>query len=170
MAHRLASRFRDKGESTEDLRQVAALGLLKAIRRYDPARGPFEPFAIPTIRGELRRHFRDRTWDVRSPRPRPGTPSNRVRAAYGTGPRPRGACPTVDDLARQHTGLSEQQVPRRTGGARELAAPCPSTPGSGGADGDGPSPADFLGEPDHAFPAGGRPESVKEAVRRLPVA
>ncbi|GAA5214301.1 SigB/SigF/SigG family RNA polymerase sigma factor [Streptomyces thinghirensis] len=166
MAHRLASRFRDKGESTEDLRQVAALGLLKAIRRYDPARGPFEPFAIPTIRGELRRHFRDRTWDVRVPR-RVQELRNRVRAAYvelALGP--GGACPTVDDLAR-HTGLSEQQV--RDGlEALESYRALSLDAGSGGADGDGPSPADFLGEPDHAFQLVVDRESVKEAVRRLP--
>jgi len=80
MAYRIAGSFRDKGESLEDLRQVAALGLVKAIRRFDPARGPFEPFAIPTIRGELRRHFRDRMWDVRVPR-RVQDLRNKVRAA-----------------------------------------------------------------------------------------
>ncbi|MFE0798699.1 SigB/SigF/SigG family RNA polymerase sigma factor [Streptomyces sp. NPDC058812] len=168
MAHRLASRFRDKGESTEDLRQVAALGLLKAIRRFDPARGPFEPFAIPTIRGELRRHFRDRTWDVRVPR-RVQELRNRVRAAYvelALGP--GGARPTVDDLAR-HTGLSEQQV---RDGLEALesyrALSLDAGNGGGGADEEGPRPVDFLGETDHAFQLVVDRESVKEAVRRLP--
>ncbi|MFF1520526.1 sigma factor, partial [Streptomyces sp. NPDC058305] len=51
MAHRVAARFRDRGEAIEDLRQVAALGLIKAIDRFDPARGAFESYAIPTITG-----------------------------------------------------------------------------------------------------------------------
>ncbi|MCQ4205583.1 SigB/SigF/SigG family RNA polymerase sigma factor [Streptomyces longispororuber] len=68
MAHRLASRFRNKGENMDDLRQVAAIGLVKAVDRYEVERGAFEPYAVPTITGELRRHFRDHTWDVRVPR------------------------------------------------------------------------------------------------------
>jgi RNA polymerase sigma-B factor len=53
----------------EDLEQVAALGLVKALRRFDPARGvPFRSFAIPTILGELRRYFRDATWSLRPSR------------------------------------------------------------------------------------------------------
>ncbi|MFD4709797.1 SigB/SigF/SigG family RNA polymerase sigma factor [Streptomyces sp. NPDC058430] len=68
MAHRLAAKFRDRGENLEDLKQVAALGLVKAVERYDPERGAFEPYAVPTITGEVRRHFRDYGWDVRVPR------------------------------------------------------------------------------------------------------
>lgn len=68
VAHRIDGSFRDKGESIEDLRQVAAMGLLKAVNNYDPRQGPFESYAIPTIRGELRRHFRDHMWDVHVPR------------------------------------------------------------------------------------------------------
>ncbi|WP_335980476.1 sigma-70 family RNA polymerase sigma factor [Streptomyces sp. CA2R106] len=69
MAHRLAGRYRGRGESLEDLRQVAALGLVKAVRRYDPVRGhAFPSFAVPTIDGELKRHFRDYVWSVHVPR------------------------------------------------------------------------------------------------------
>jgi RNA polymerase sigma-B factor len=69
LAHGLAARYRHSVEPLEDLEQVAALGLLKAIDRFDPERGTaFSSFAVPTILGELRRHFRDRTWVLRVPR------------------------------------------------------------------------------------------------------
>ncbi|MYW63099.1 SigB/SigF/SigG family RNA polymerase sigma factor [Streptomyces sp. SID8379] len=80
MAHRIARRFRNKGESQEDLQQVAAMGLVKAVGRYQPERGAFESYAVPTITGELRRHFRDHTWDVRVPR-RVQDLRNKVRGA-----------------------------------------------------------------------------------------
>lgn len=67
-ATRLARRYRGRGEPMEDLEQVARLGLLKAVDRYDPERGTFTGFAAITIVGELRRHFRDRTWSVHVPR------------------------------------------------------------------------------------------------------
>jgi RNA polymerase sigma-B factor len=69
LARSLARRYRRSGEPLEDLEQVASIGLLKAIDRYDPTRGTaFSSFAVPTILGELRRHFRDRTWAMRVPR------------------------------------------------------------------------------------------------------
>ena len=69
-AHRFAHRYRSRGEPDDDLLQVAALGLVKAVRRYDPRRGHrFNDFAVPTILGELRRHFRDTGRWVRVPRP-----------------------------------------------------------------------------------------------------
>jgi len=65
----LARRFAHRGEPLDDLRQVAMVGLLKAIERFDPELGnTFTTFAAPTIVGELKRHFRDRTWAVRVPR------------------------------------------------------------------------------------------------------
>jgi RNA polymerase sigma-B factor len=67
-AARLARKYRGRGEPMEDLEQVARLGLLKAVDRYDPERGAFTGFAAVTIIGELRRHFRDRTWGVHVPR------------------------------------------------------------------------------------------------------
>src|SRR3954447_7867703 len=69
LAHRLASRFANRGEAPEDLTQVAMLGLVKAIQGFDPERGlRFSTYATPTILGELKRHFRDRGWAVRLPR------------------------------------------------------------------------------------------------------
>jgi RNA polymerase sigma-B factor len=66
----LARRYSGRGEPLADLTQVAAIGLIKAVDRYDANRGvPFASYAIPTIIGELKRHFRDTTWKIRVPRP-----------------------------------------------------------------------------------------------------
>jgi len=68
-AEAMALRYRSAREPHEDLQQVASMGLIKAVDRFDPARGvPFKGFAAPTILGELKRHFRDRVWTVRVPR------------------------------------------------------------------------------------------------------
>jgi RNA polymerase sigma-B factor len=68
-ARSMALRYRGGSEPTEDLIQVASLGLVNAINRFDPERGiPFVAFAAPTVLGELRRHFRDRVWNLRLPR------------------------------------------------------------------------------------------------------
>src|SRR6478735_183997 len=69
IAARAARRFADRGEPYDDLYQVASLGLLKAVERFDPEVGSsFLAFAMPTVVGEIRRHFRDHTWSVRVPR------------------------------------------------------------------------------------------------------
>jgi RNA polymerase sigma-B factor len=69
LARNLTGRYRAASEPAEDLLQVASLGLMNAVDRFDPARGiPFSAFASPTILGELKRHFRDRAWTVRVPR------------------------------------------------------------------------------------------------------
>jgi RNA polymerase sigma-B factor len=69
LAYGLAARYRHTTEPMEDLQQIAAIGLLNALDRFDPARGStFTSFAVPTILGELRRHFRDHTWALRVPR------------------------------------------------------------------------------------------------------
>jgi RNA polymerase sigma-B factor len=69
LADKLALRYRHTSEPLDDLIQVARLGLIKAARRWDPERGAaFSTYAVPTILGELRRYFRDRTWTVKPPR------------------------------------------------------------------------------------------------------
>lgn len=68
LARSLARRYVRGGEPFEDLEQTAYVGLVKAADRFDPTRGTFPAFAVPTILGELRRHFRDRGWAVRVPR------------------------------------------------------------------------------------------------------
>lgn len=70
MVRAVARRYTGRQESYEDLVQVAYIGLLKALDRFDPELGyPFAGFAVPTMIGELKRHFRDRRWKVRLPRP-----------------------------------------------------------------------------------------------------
>lgn len=69
VAESLARRYRGRGEPLEDLFQVAAVGLMKAVRAFDPDKADdFLSYAVPTITGELKRHFRDRCWMVRPPR------------------------------------------------------------------------------------------------------
>jgi RNA polymerase sigma-B factor len=69
LADKLARRYSHTSEPLDDLIQVARIGLLKAVDRWDPSRGTqFSTYAVPTITGELRRHFRDRTWTIRPPR------------------------------------------------------------------------------------------------------
>ncbi|WP_328541383.1 MULTISPECIES: SigB/SigF/SigG family RNA polymerase sigma factor [unclassified Streptomyces] len=110
VAHRIARSFRDKGESIEDLRQVAAVGLLKAVNNYDPQQGPFESYAIPTIRGELRRHFRDHMWDVHVPSRVQGL-RNTVHLARQELAQQPGGCeePSIGAIAA-HSGLTEDEV------------------------------------------------------------
>ena len=69
LARQLARRYQRAGEPLDDLLQVASLGLIKAIDRFDPDREiAFSSYAVPTILGEIKRYFRDRTWAVRVPR------------------------------------------------------------------------------------------------------
>jgi len=69
LARHVAARYSGGGEPIDDLEQVASLGLVKAIDRFEPSRGvSFSSYAVPTIAGELRRHFRDHTWALRVPR------------------------------------------------------------------------------------------------------
>jgi RNA polymerase sigma-B factor len=68
LADHIARRFLNRGETREDLIQVARLALVKAVNRYDASKGQFVSFAVPTILGEIRRHFRDNTWGTHVPR------------------------------------------------------------------------------------------------------
>ncbi|WP_406322600.1 SigB/SigF/SigG family RNA polymerase sigma factor [Streptomyces sp. NBC_00519] len=165
MAHRIAGRFRDRGESVEDLRQVAALGLVKAIDRFDPGRGAFESYAVPTITGEVKRHFRDRMWALRVPR-RVQELRNKVRVARRELTQTPGTPePTVADLAA-HTGLTEDEVSAGIEALESFSTLSLDAELSG--DEDGYSLADTLGASDTSYDVVIDRESAKEGLRRLP--
>ena len=99
LARKLARRYGHSSEPFEDLLQVAALGLLKALERHEPGRGaPFESFAIPTILGEMRRYFRDCGWAVHVPRG-PKERALKVRDAREDLLNEDGQSPTANKLA-----------------------------------------------------------------------
>ncbi|MEW2328635.1 SigB/SigF/SigG family RNA polymerase sigma factor [Micromonospora chersina] len=99
MARRLARRYTGRGEPYEDLAQVGALGLIKAVDGYDTNRGvPFASYAIPTILGGIRRHFRDTAWAIRVPRSAQEL-SARVPEARGRLGQQCGRQPTDGELA-----------------------------------------------------------------------
>jgi RNA polymerase sigma-B factor len=98
LVHHLAQRFRGRGEPYDDLVQVGTIGLLHAVDRYDPARGSFAAFAVPTIVGEIRRHFRDRGWALRIPR-RVQDLGRRVSEARETLTHGLDRSPTVHEIA-----------------------------------------------------------------------
>jgi RNA polymerase sigma-B factor len=109
LARTLARRYGRSSEPFEDLFQVASLGLLKALDRFDAARGhAFQSFAVPTILGEMRRYFRDCGWAVHIPR---GTQecALKVRDAQEAFSRERGRAPTVSELA-QYLELDTEEV------------------------------------------------------------
>ena len=109
LARRLARRYHGGGEPLEDLVQVASVGLLKAIDRFDPARGTaFSSFAVPTIAGELKRHFRDRSWSVRVPRDLQELAA-RVDRATDRLAHKLGRAPTASEIAHD-VGVSIEQV------------------------------------------------------------
>jgi RNA polymerase sigma-B factor len=109
LAEYLARRFANRGEPLDDLVQVASLGLVKAVERFDPARGlEFTTFATPTIVGELKRHFRDKGWAVRVPR-RVQELHLRLGAVVSVLSQEHGRSPTIGEIA-QAAAVSEEEV------------------------------------------------------------
>jgi RNA polymerase sigma-B factor len=109
LALHCAKRFADKGEPLDDLVQVAMLGVLKAVERFDPDFGAtFATFAVPTVTGELRRHFRDATWAVHVPR-RAKDLQHTVKSAVNELAQMLGRSPTVDEIAG-HASLPVEEV------------------------------------------------------------
>src|SRR5262249_9737339 len=105
----LARRFANRGEPLDDLRQVALVGLLKAVERFEPERGlQFSSFATPTILGELKRHFRDRGWAVRVPR-RVQEPHLELDRTVSTLSQELGRSPTPAEVAAR-AGVREEDV------------------------------------------------------------
>ena len=101
LARSLAMRYRRQTESIDDLVQVASLGLVKAIDGFDPDRGrPFAAYAVPTILGELKRHFRDHVWNLRLPRSL-GELTMKVDETTGVLTERLGRFPTATEIAEQ---------------------------------------------------------------------
>ena len=122
LARKLARRYSGAREPFEDLLQVASLGLVKAVDRFDVDRGTaFSSFAVPTILGELKRYFRDLGWAVHVPRG-PQEQALKVEEANQALTTRTGRAPSVRDLAEylelsieevlEHVGVSQMQVSR----------------------------------------------------------
>jgi len=127
LARHLAHRYSGRGEPTDDLIQTATVGLIKAVDKFDPSRGvDFAGYAIPTIIGEIKRHFRDRTWSVRVPR-RLQELRLAITEANATLTHSLGRSPTVADVAT-HLGVTEEDVLEGLEGARAYNATSLSTP------------------------------------------
>jgi len=109
LARKLARRYAQSSEPYEDLVQVASLGLVKAVERFDPSRGfAFSSFAVPTIVGELKRYFRDTSWAVHVDRGAQER-ARRITDAQQTLSGRSGRIPTVAELA-QYLELSQEEV------------------------------------------------------------
>jgi RNA polymerase sigma-B factor len=128
LARKLARRYAGTREPFDDLMQVAYLGLVKAVDRFDPDRGAaFSSFAVPTIVGELRRYFRDLGWAAHVPRgaQEMALTVERARAAYAAR---HGVGPTVDELAEHlQWGVEDVLTGLEAGAAQHsvsLDAPC----------------------------------------------
>jgi len=143
LAGRLARRYRHRGEPLEDLEQVARLGLVKAVDRYDPRRGSFTAFAVITITGELRRHFRDHAWGVHVSR-RLQELSLEVTQATAILTARLARAPSAAEVA-DFLGISEEQA--RTGRDLANAYTAASLNRPGSEDG-APELGDLLGELD----------------------
>jgi len=130
LVHHLAQRFRGRGEPYDDLVQVGTIGLLNAVDRFDPERGSFTGFAVPTILGENRRHFRDRGWALRVPR-RLQELGRQVSEAREVLTQQLGRSPTVQEIAR-HVDADPDLVLEALDTASVYATvPLPSTPEEG---------------------------------------
>jgi RNA polymerase sigma-B factor len=113
LAHHLAVKFADRGEPVPDLVQVAALGLINAIDRYDPQRGvEFSTYATPTILGEVKRYFRDRGWALKAPR-RLRELNMAMGKAADEFAMAHGRAPTIDEIAAKLKSTPEELLQAR---------------------------------------------------------
>jgi RNA polymerase sigma-B factor len=135
LARQLAGRYRHAGESHEDLVQVACLGLIKAVDRYEPERGhAFTKYAVPTMLGELKRHFRDKGWAVHVPRATQER-TLKVSDALGTLPAKLGRAPRPRDVA-EAVGEPVEDVLEAMEAATAYEATSLDAPRPGGGDDD----------------------------------
>ncbi len=165
LARRLAGRYRNTGEAQEDLEQVAYLGLLKAIDRYDPAVGPFVRYAVPNVMGELKRHFRDKGWGLRVPRSlqeRVLKVGEATEELYGT----LGRSPAPSDLAK-HTGFTMEEVLEALDAGSAYTPAALDAPYAGEEDG-ARTLGDSLGAEDSGYELVVLGHTVAPAYRALP--
>ena len=161
----LARRFRNRGEPLDDLVQVATIGLIKSVDRFDLERGvEFSTYATPTIVGEIKRHFRDKGWAIRVPRRLQELKLSLTKATSELSQR-NGRSPTVGELAA-HLGLSEEEVLEGLESANAYSAVLLDAPDGG--DEDAPAVADSLGIMDDALEGVEYRESLKPLLERLP--
>lgn len=166
LAQRIARRFHAGPEPLEDLLQIAYLGLVKAVDRFDPeASNRFGSYAIPTITGELRRHFRDATWSVHVPR---GVKDDSVRVGHVTSDLSErlGRAPTVGELS-EATGLDAEQITEALHARRVREMDSLDQPVSRGSDRD-TALGELIGETDDSFDLIDHRATLAPALRALP--
>ena len=149
LARQLARRYQRGGESLDDLVQVASMGLVKAVDRFDHARGTaFSSYAVPTIMGELKRYFRDSGWAVHVPR---GMQERvmKVNDAVSRLGRERGRSPTVAEVADMVGASMEDVHEAMEAGNAYDAISLEAGRGSDSEEGD--SYAETIGEEDSSF-------------------
>ena len=161
----LARRFRNRGEWLDDLTQVATIGLIKSIDRFDLERGvEFSTYATPTIVGEIKRHFRDKGWAVRVPR-RLQELKLALTKAIGDLAQREGRAPTVAEIAA-HLQMTEEEVLEGLESANAYSTVSLDAPDSG--DDDAPAVAESLGMLDDALEGVEYRESLKPLLEQLP--
>jgi len=161
---RLARRYHGLGEAEADLSQVAALGLVKAVDGYDPSTGTdFGAYALPTVIGELKRHFRDHGWTVRVPR-RLQELILDINHAQSRLTQRLGRAPSVADLA-EYLDADREQIVEAAAAAHAYR---PTSLFAPAGDGDGLAPLDRLGEPDTALESVDLRESINPLLQQLP--
>jgi RNA polymerase sigma-B factor len=161
----LARRFRNRGEPLDDLVQVATIGLIKSVDRFDLERGvEFSTYATPTIVGEIKRHFRDKGWAIRVPRRLQELKLSLTKATSELSQK-NGRSPTVAELA-QHLGMTEEEILEGLESANAYSAVSLDAPDGG--DDDSPAVADSLGMVDDALEGVEYRESLKPLLEKLP--
>jgi RNA polymerase sigma-B factor len=164
LVEHLARRFRNRGEPLDDLTQVATIGLIKSVDRFDHERGvEFSTYATPTIVGEIKRHFRDKGWAVRVPRRLQELRLSLTTATSELSQR-HGRSPTVHELA-EHLGISEEEVLEGLESANAYSTLSLDVPDS---DDESPAVADTLGTTDEALEGVEYRESLKPLLAQLP--
>ncbi|MQY13626.1 RNA polymerase sigma factor RpoD [Streptomyces sp. RB5] len=164
LVEHLARRFRNRGEPLDDLTQVATIGLIKSVDRFDPDRGvEFSTYATPTVVGEIKRHFRDKGWAVRVPRRLQELRLSLTSATAELSQR-HGRAPTVHELAEQ-LGISEEEVLEGLESANAYSTLSLDVPDT---DDESPAVADTLGAEDDALEGVEYRESLKPLLEELP--